>query len=264
MLTEAKNQLKVIALSIKYAVMKEMLNKTTFLSNIIFMILNNAAFIVQWLIIYSITDTIGDYTFNDVLLLWAVAAGTYGVAHFFFANAYNLPNTINYGKLDAYLVQPKNVLCQTITSVVTTSAIGDIIYAYGLLFIYGATIGNLILFTYFLLAGGIMLTCFAIIIGSLSFWFKNTEGLLGMIQSMITNIATYPEGIFDGITKIILYTVVPVGIINYVPVSIIRNFDINLLMISIGVTIFLVSLAFIIFYKGLRKYSSSSLMIAKN
>ena len=52
-------ELKIILLSVKYNIAKEMTNKVTFLTNIIFMILNNASFIVQWLIFYSIKDNIG-------------------------------------------------------------------------------------------------------------------------------------------------------------------------------------------------------------
>ena len=70
MLTEAKNQLKISILSIKYAIMREMLNKVTFLSNIFFMILNNASFIIQWIILYSIKDNVGGYTLKQVYLLW--------------------------------------------------------------------------------------------------------------------------------------------------------------------------------------------------
>ena len=52
MLTAVKNQIKVMFLSIKYATMREMINKVSFIVNILFMILNNAAFIVQWIILY--------------------------------------------------------------------------------------------------------------------------------------------------------------------------------------------------------------------
>ena len=54
MLTEAKNQIRVMALSIKYSLMREMLNKVTFVSNIVFMILNNASFIIQWLVLFTL------------------------------------------------------------------------------------------------------------------------------------------------------------------------------------------------------------------
>ena len=40
MLMVVKNQIRITILSIKYALMREMLNKTTFITNIVFMILN--------------------------------------------------------------------------------------------------------------------------------------------------------------------------------------------------------------------------------
>ena len=67
MLTAVKNQLKVNLLSVKYSLMREMLNKTTFLMNIIFMILNNASFIIQWIILFSLRDNIGGYQLKHVL-----------------------------------------------------------------------------------------------------------------------------------------------------------------------------------------------------
>ena len=84
MLTAVKNQCKISFLSVKYALMREMLNKTTFITNITFMILNNSVMIIQWIILYALKDNVGGYTFKQVLLLWGIAAGTYGVAHFFF------------------------------------------------------------------------------------------------------------------------------------------------------------------------------------
>ena len=51
MLMEVKNQIKVNILSTKYALEREMLNKFTFISNIVFMVLNNSSFIIQWIIL---------------------------------------------------------------------------------------------------------------------------------------------------------------------------------------------------------------------
>ena len=45
MLTAVKNQLRVCALSVKYNIMREMLNKVTFVTNVLFIILNNETFI---------------------------------------------------------------------------------------------------------------------------------------------------------------------------------------------------------------------------
>ena len=263
MLMEVKNQLRVFGLSVKYALMREMLNKVTFITNILFMILNNACFIIQMLVLLSLKYDVGGYSFQEMLLLWGMAAGTYGISRFFFKHAFSLSDTINNGKLDAYLVQPKNVLISSITNEVETSAIGDIIYSYIMLFIYGFTIPRFILFTVFIICGGLILTSISVIFSSLSFWFNKSDVITDRINSMMVHFATYPDGIFKGIVKIILFTVVPVGIANYLPVSIIRNFDINLFLLIIAITLILIVIGFIVFYSGLKKYSSSNLMVAR-
>ena len=263
MLTEAKKQFRVSKLSIKYALMKEMLNKTTFLSNIIFMILNNASFIIQWIIIYSLKDNIGGYTIKEILLLWGIAASTFGFSRFFFKNAFSLSDTILNGKLDAYLVQPKNVLLSAITSDVSPSALGDMIYGIIMLIIYGFTIKSFLLFIIFSIFGGLIVVSISVIFSSLSFWFNKSDLLAETMNSLMVNFATYPDTIFKGAAKVMLYTIVPVGISTYLPVHLIIDFDISLLLIFICVSILLVIVSFIIFNKGLKRYSSSNLMIAR-
>lgn len=263
MLTAVKNQIKISLLSVKYAIIREMLNKTTFITNILFMILNNACFMVQWLILFQIKEDFGGYTLKDVLLLWGLSAGTYGISHFFFKKAYHLSDIINAGKLDSFLVQPKNVLLSAITTDVEPSALGDLLYAYIALFIYGFTIKGFILYTIFIILGGIILTAIAVILASLSFWFNKSDIIADTGNSLMIHFSTYPEGIFKGITKVLLYTIIPVGITAYIPVKIMENFNILHFSIIIIITIISIITSFLIFNKGLKKYSSSNLMIAK-
>ncbi len=263
MLTEVKNHIKVAILSIKYSLMREMLNKATFISNIVFMILNNASFIIQWVIIYSLKDNIGGYTLKEVLLLWGLAASTYGFAHFFFYKSFSLNEVITNGKLDSYLVQPKNVLLSCITSEVSPSAIGDMLYGYIILLIYGINLKNFLLFTLFTITGGLILVSMSIIFCSLSFWFTSSDLIVDAGNSLMTNFATYPDGIFKGAVKVLLYTIIPIGIADYIPLRIIMSFSLTNFLIVIGITILLVVISNIIFNMGLRRYSSSNLMIAR-
>ncbi len=162
--------------------MREALNKVSFITNILFMILNNACFIVQWIILYSVKENIGGYTLNKVLLLWALAASTYGFAHLFFEKAFSLSDTINNGKLDSYLVQPRNVLLSVVTSDVKISAIGDLIYGLIMIFICGLTIKKFILFVIFTITGGLILVSISIIYNSLSFWFSKSDFYCGYYE----------------------------------------------------------------------------------
>ena len=108
-----------------------------------------------------------------------------------------------------------------------------------------------------------MMTAFSVILHSLSFWFGNTEIVADMGNSFMVNFATYPDGIFKGLTKILLFTLIPVGIVNYIPVKILTEFNIYLFLINIIACITLILLAFLIFYRGLKRYSSSNLMSAR-
>ena len=260
MLMEVKNQIKVNILSTKYALEREMLNKFTFISNIVFMVLNNSSFIIQWIILYSIKDNIGGYSFKQVLLLWGLAAMGYGVSRFFFKNAFDLSDIINTGKLDNYLVQPKNVLLSVITSDVEVSALGDILYGYIILFLYGFSIRNFLLYTFFVITAGFIITSVSIIFSSLAFWFGRVEVIANTLNSIMTNFATYPEGIFKGMIKILFYTILPLGFANYMPVQIMTSFNIYNLLIIIFIVLLFIGIAFFIFNRGLRKYSSTNLM----
>ncbi len=263
MLMAVKNQIKVVLLSIKYSLMRQMVNKFTFISNIVFMIINNASMIIQWIIIYSIKDTIGSYTLKSVLLLWGFASSTYGVAHFFFKNAFDLSDFINTGRLDTILVQPKNTLLSTITTDVRVSAIGDLIYGYILLFIYGVTPINFIVFTILSILGGLIITSVAIINGSLAFWFGRSDSIANTVESIIVLTSTYPEDIFNSFVKLLLYTIIPVGLVGYIPVHIMENITLVPILVIFAFTILFIIAANLVFYAGLKKYSSSSLMNAR-
>lgn len=263
MLTEVKNQLRVTGQSIKYALQREMLNKVTFFSNIFFMIINNACFIVQWIILYSLKDEIGGYSFKQVLLLWGMAALVYGISRFFFKESFDLFEIINSGKLDNYLVQPKNILIQCITSSVEVSAIGDMIYGFIMLVLFGLSIKSFFLFIFCGICGALVVVSISVIFSSLAFWFGRTEMVANTVNSLMINFATYPEGIFKGVIKLLFYTILPLGLTTYVPVQLISNFNlIYLLYITMGTIVF-IAIAFIMFYKGLKRYSSTNLMNAR-
>lgn len=263
MSTAVKNQVRVCLLSVKYNIMREMLNKVTFLTNIGFMILNNATFILQWVILFHIKEDIGGYTMREVMLLWGLAASTFGLSRILFARAFSLPDLIVSGKLDSYLVQPKNVLLGVITSATNTSAIGDLLYGLILLCAFCFSIRRLFLFLLFTVTGAVIVTAFALLLGSLCFWFVRADAFgYHMVNSSIS-FSTYPDGIFHGAARFLLYNLLPVGMAIYRPVHIMVNFDLGGFLSVVGYTILLSAAAILVFYRGLRHYSSSSLMEAR-
>lgn len=263
MSTAVKNQLRVCLLSVKYNLMREMLNKVTFLTNIGFMVLNNASFIIQWVILLGIKEDIGGYGMKEVMLLWGLAASSYGLSRIFFARAFSLPDLIINGKLDSYLVQPKNVLLGVITSATNTSALGDLLYGLIVLCVFCFSIRRLFLFLLFTVTGAVIVTAFALLMGSLTFWFVRADAFGYHMVNGLISFSTYPDGIFQGTARFLLYNVIPVGMAIYQPVHVMMDFDAGRLLTVVGYAALLSAVSAFVFYRGLRRYSSSSLMEAR-
>ena len=258
-----KNQVRVCLLSVKYNIMREMLNKVTFLTNIGFMMLNNASFIIQWVILFGLKEDIGGYNMAEIMLFWGLAASTYGLSHILFARAFSLPDLIINGKLDSYLVLPKNVLLSVITSATNASSIGDFLYGVVLICIFAFSVEKLLLFLLFSITGAVILTAFALLMGSLSFWLVRSEVFGSQMVNSVVNFATYPDGIFKGAARFILYNIIPVGMSIYHPVHVMIRFDVKSLLTVLGYTVLLSAVAVFVFYRGLRRYASSNLMGAR-
>ncbi|MDE6221287.1 MAG: ABC-2 family transporter protein, partial [Lachnospiraceae bacterium] len=211
MLTAVKNQVRVCALSVKYNIMREMLNKVTFVTNILFMMFNNATFIVQWVILLRLRDDVGGYTMREVMLLWGLAASSFGLSRILFARVFSLPDLIINGKLDSYMVQPKNVLLSVMTSETNISAIGDLLYGLVLICIFCFRVERFFLFLLFTVTGAVIMTAAALLLGSLAFWFGRAEMFGNHIVGIMTSFSTYPDGIFKGPARCLLYNVSTVG-----------------------------------------------------
>ena len=263
MLTAVRMQLRVCLLSVKYNIMREMANPVTFVTNVVFMILNDAAILVQWFILFRLRDDIGGYTIREVLLLWGLTAASFGLSRVLFTRAFSLSELIISGKLDSYLVQPKNVLLSVVTSATNISAIGDLLYGLILLGFCGFSMRLLFLFLLFTVTGTVILTAFAVILGSLSFWFVRTEMVGNQMVSGMISFMTYPDGIFQGISRFLLYFIIPVGMAVYHPVHLMTEFDAGMFLEVIAYAVLLMAAAVIVFYRGLRRYSSSRLMEAR-
>lgn len=263
MLTEVKKNIKLSFLCFKYNLLKAMDNRVSFISQILGMILNNGTMIIQWIVLFSLKDNIGGYGFKEVLLLWAFASTAYGVAHTFFNNAFNLSQLIFSGKLDAFLVHPKNTLVYLSASSSSVSAIGDILFGFIVLIILKESIIIFLIFTILSICGGLILASYSIIWHSLSFWFNNMDEFANIMNSNMVNLGTYPNGIFSKEIKWLLLTLIPVSFTVHIPVELITHFNLFLLLGTILFSFLLITFAFLLFNKGLKRYSSSNLMSAR-
>lgn len=263
MSTAVKNQLRVCALSVKYNIMREMVNRVTFLTNTVFMMLNDGAFIIQWMILFRLKGDIGGYTMREVMLLWGIASSSFGLSHILFAGVFSLPEMIIGGRLDPFLVQPKSVLLGVMTSSTRISAIGDLAYGILVMCIFCFSVKRFALFVLFTVTGAVIITAFALIMGSLCFWFVRGDVFGNYMINGMVSFFTYPDGIFQGTARFLLYLVIPVGMAVWTPVHVMMEFEAGAFFSVVGFAAFLAALSVAVFYRGLRRYASGNLMEAR-
>lgn len=223
------------------------------------MFINNFMWLFFWSLFFNRFPLVNNWGLHDVMMMWALGAGGFGWANMLFGNFHRIALIVAGGQLDVYLSQPKPVLLNVMASRMSLTAAGD--FAFGLA-VY-AWVGNhsirgLLLFMLGLLISGTLFMAVMIIAGCCSFFIGNAEGISQQVFNGFLALTTYPSDIFRGITRILLFTVIPAGFISYLPIGLLRQFNPVFVSGAIGMTAFL-SLACVLFFRaGLRRYTSGN------
>ncbi|SHJ16241.1 ABC transporter permease [Lutispora thermophila] len=264
MLTEVRKSLKLMLYYLKFNISSAMEYRTSFLIQCFGMMLNNSAFIFFWWILFNNVNTIGGYTFRDEMMLWAISSTSFGICFITFGNISNITRMILNGELDTYLLQPRDPLMNIVCSKTEVSAWGDTLYGIIMFFlIRGFDMKGFMLFLLFCVTGGLILACVRISFHALSFYSGNVEGLAHLVTDFLITFGIYPKGIFTGVVKFIIYTVIPTAFIVHIPAEIIMQFSIVRLLGVLAVTLLWIVIAYVMFYRGLKKYESGNLIISK-
>jgi ABC-2 type transport system permease protein len=230
------------------------------------MMLNNGAFVVFWAVIFA--KFAGPFAANgvrfpDVMLMWALNSSSFGFAFVCFAGAAELSRYITEGRLDLYLLYPKHPLVTLAFSKSQVSAWGDLAYGFLLYFLFVPfSLPSLLSFTLFTGLSGMLFAAVLVLANSLSFWWGNSEDLAQSIFSGMITFGIYPERIFPSQVKFLLFSVLPVGFLIFLPVRIITLFNPLLLLAVAAADAAAVLLAFWAFQRGLRRYESGNLFFA--
>ena len=231
--------------------------KTSFIVQTVTMFLNDLLWITFWWLFFARFPLINGWTYNDLLLLWVFGTIGFGLSGTFFGNKLNLPELIAEGKMDYYLTLPKNVLLHTLISKVNWFACGDLIF--------GIVIGILILkpeqlplAVFLILFSTTLFVVIGIISGSMAFFIGNSQKISKTIHDSVLALSIYPTNVYDGLTKLILFTIIPAGLVTGMPVELMRHFELDKLIWMIVITIIFLIIAILFFYAGLKKYESGN------
>lgn len=230
-----------------------------FLLECVLMICNNLIFFLIWWIFFRQFHDIAGWQIQDMAALMAVGLGAYGLMQICFGAVKYLSRNIISGDLDPYMTQPKNLLLHLIGSRSLSKGWGNLMTMVVLIFFGGLySPSSILLILLSILCGCLVFTSIGVMAHSLAFWLGPIETVSRKYFDSLFLFVLYPSNIYSGVLQLIMFTVLPAGIIGYMPVELLRNFSLDKLVLLIGSSISFFVLAFFVFHWGLKRYESGN------
>lgn len=239
--------------------------RTTFILQASFMFLNDAFWLFIWWVLLNNFPTIAGWGMGEILLMYGLSAGGYGVMAIFAANATRLSQMISEGQLDYYLALPKNVLVHALISRTQFDAVGD--FTFGLVAIAigcSMTHTSFLLALLFMLTAAMVLSGFQVIMNSLAFFIGRSQEFSDQIGMSAVTFSMYPGGIFKGFARFLVFFIIPAGFVTHLPIETLRSFSLRNTLAIVAAAFIIWALAVLIFNRGLRKYESGNQMALRD
>lgn len=225
----------------------------------ILMIVNNLLFFTIWWVFFRQFNDIAGWNLRDMTALMAIGIGAYGLNQVCFGGMRNLSRIILNGDLDPFMTQPKDILIHILGSRSLAKGWGNLMTTAVLVFIGGfGTVYSLPLISVCIVSGCLVFVSVGIIVHSLPFWMGSMESVSKKYCDALFLFALYPTNIYSGILQLVMFTLIPAGIIGYVPVELMRHFSWTGLIFLLVSSLSFFVVAYFTFYAGLKKYESGN------
>ena len=225
------------------------------------MFLNDGVWVVFWTLFFTRFPVLRGWSVDDVITIWALTAGGFGLAHAIYGNTLLLAGLIVQGQLDVWMLYPRALLPHLLLGRMNATAWGDALFGYAvyLAFVRPDVI-HLLLFVALTLSVALVFVGFGVLAGSLSFFVGNASSLAEQWRGSLITFSTYPSILFDGAVKLLLYTLLPAGFISYLPAQALRELSLTDAALAVGGALAMLAVGVGVFYLGLRRYESGNLM----
>jgi ABC-2 type transport system permease protein len=232
--------------------------RSAFVLEMLFMVLNNFTFFVFWWVLMARVPSLRGWQIGDVQMLFGLVAIAFGTTVTLTGGVRHLGELIEDGGLDTLLTQPKPVLVYALGLRLKPSGFGDVLTGLILVATSGrVSIGTIpLLVTAVAASAAVILAC-GIVFFSLAFWLGPNTVARQLWELLIT-FSLYPEPLFGGGLRFLLFTALPAGLVGYLPARIVRAPTASdVILLASGAALYFVG-ALLIFQAGLRRYSSGS------
>ncbi len=248
--------LQVAFTSWRLAWLSEISRRISFFVQMLFMCINDAVWVVFWLLVFSHRESIRGWERDEVLVLFSIVTATYGVGLGMFYGVRRLGDRIRARDLDPYLAQPRPVVLRVLFSRIHPPVLGDLVFGPVLFTIAtgGDDLGQWLRYGAVVLLAASVVVAFILTWECVAFWSESGGEIAGVAFTAITVLSTYPAAIYAGFVKVIVFTVVPAVFIGSVPAELVLDPSARLLAMLCGAALACWVVALAVFHLGLRRH----------
>ena len=234
--------------------------RASFLLQSIFMLANNLAYLSFWAIFFARFNGLAGWTLRDQAITYGTVASGFGLAAILAGGTHELGTRIAAGGLDSWLLRPRFALTQAATFRMRLSGFGDLLTGPVLLVACGGlTLARVAAFVFIATLIGISFASFWTLCGSAAFFIGRSEDAAQQGTNALLTFALYPEQFFGPFTRVLLYAVIPAGLVGWLPAELLRAWDWGQAGLLVIGTAALAAVAIGAWTRGLRAYESGSL-----
>ncbi|MBN2300165.1 MAG: ABC-2 family transporter protein [Acholeplasmataceae bacterium] len=237
--------------------------RTDFIIGILSFVFIQASGILFLYLVFQNINELNGWSFEELLLIYAVFQIPRGIDHLLTDNIWLIPNYIIRGEFDKYLLKPLNVLYSIISELFQIEAIGELLVGIGLL-IYVFPVLNihlvwidLLFIPLLIISGTVIYTSIKLFTATFAFWIKNSNSVMVAFYD-VAEFTKQPLSIYPKNFQFLLKYIVPFAFTSYFPSAYLlgKGDGLSIVLQSIVVSIIAAILAYSFWLKGLKTYES--------
>ena len=238
--------------------------KFDFILGILAHLLIQASSLLLVMTVYTHTDSMGGFTFEQSLILYGCSLLATGIEEFFLPNVWSISRHVNMGTLDSVLLRPVKPILMLVMD--GTSIHGFILGICGVVCLIvgfaqgGISFGGwkclwLILCS---VSGAFIIFSITLIMETLAFWFTDVVNAVVMVDNL-RQFVRYPITIYQPFIRNILIFIIPYSFTSFFPAALMLDMEEYLYYAYFTplIALSMVIIASLFFQFGLKFYHSS-------
>jgi ABC-2 type transport system permease protein len=218
--------LNLLGIFYRYSLLKELEYRANFLTNMVMSFFWMAWAILSTLILFQQRDRIGDWSYNEVLIVIGLYSMFTGVIEAFFRpNVSSILEQIRDGTFDFVLVKPINAQFYASLRSIVIWRLVDILAGFAIIY-YALTqlgivptLNQIVTFVVMIASAAVIVYSLWLMMVTTAFWFIKMDNLTELFNAFY-EAGRFPISVYQGWVRGLLTFIIPIAFITTVPAAV--------------------------------------------